>query len=89
MLFSNWYFSMIFIIIATSIYQSIFLKRNGYKYKKKITLLQRLATWLVVLTPIANTFIGLMSTILLCLYVFNESLVIEAIEHGDNFEKIE
>lgn len=88
MLLTSWYFSMVFIILATSFYQWIWLKKNGYKYNKKVNLLQKIGVWMLALTPIVNTFMGLVCGFVLVLYVFNEDLIIEAVEYNEDFIKI-
>ena len=89
MLFSNWYFSMVFLIVATGFYQKMFLKNNGYKNITKVTPLQKIGSWILTLTPIANTVIGLMSLIILVLYISKEEFMIKVIDDmKDNFEKI-
>lgn len=88
MLFSNWYFSMIFIIIATTIYQTVWLKNNGYRNTVKPSLLQRLGAWVLVLTPIVNTLIGICAMFVLVLYVTREEAMIEVIDNMDRFEKV-
>lgn len=87
-MFSSWYFGMVFIILATSLYQEVWMKKNGFKLVKKTTFSQRFVSWLLVFVPIFNTIFGLMCIILLLAFVFYEDIVIKAFEESPKFKKI-
>ena len=88
MLFSNWYFGMIFIILATAVYQGLWLKNHGYVNNQRSTILQKIGAWMLILIPIVNTLIGFMAMFILIMYVTKEELMIEVINSMDRFEKI-
>ena len=86
MFFTPWYNTMIVIILATAVYQKIWMKKNGFRADK--TIQGRILAWGLLLIPIANTFFGISSFILLLLYVFKEDFIREAVEQNKSFEKI-
>lgn len=87
-MFSSWYFGMVFIIIATSLYQKVWMKKNGFELARKSTLSQKAVSWLLVFTPIFNTVFGLLCVVLLMAFVFYEDETIHTFEKSVKFRKV-
>lgn len=87
MFFTPWYNAMVVIILATSFYQSFWMKKNGFKTKGK-TPHRKALSWIFLFLPIANTFLGILSLIMLIVYAFDEDLIRESFENSSSFEKI-
>lgn len=77
MFFSPWYNSMLVIILATVIYQAVWMRYKGYKFKQKSSIDSRVLSLILMFTPIVNTIFGLCCVFLLYTYVFKEDYMID------------
>lgn len=85
MFFSPWYNSMLVIIFATALYQAVWLRHNGYKFKSKPTLSNRVLSLILTFIPILNTIFGLSCVFLLYVYAFEEERMLDMIKTSNRF----
>lgn len=89
MFFITWYFTMIFIIMATSGCLNFWMRKKGYERISKPTLLSIIEGWIFVLAPILNSFLGGLSLLVLLLLIYKEEVMIEIFESNPNYKKID
>lgn len=89
MFFITWYFTMIFIIMATSGCLNFWMRKKGYERISKPTFRQTVTGWVFVLVPILNIFLGMLAFLILLLFTFKEEVMIELFDTNPNYKKVD